>query len=133
MRPLFTHLSPRPLQAQPRSVSAFRRFLSFRGRASRAEYWGFFIFMLILSVGIGAIEGLLGLSGTFGAFGALTLPFMLATLFPSIAVGARRLHDAGRSRWWMMIALVPVIGAAVLIVFLSSKGNRITAAVVAQK
>lgn len=89
--------------------------------------------MLILSVAIGVIEGLLGLSATFGAFGALTLPFMLATLLPSVAVGARRLHDAGRSRWWMMIAFVPVIGAAILIVFLSSRAIRITAAVVPQK
>ena len=124
---LFARSSHEPADDAPRPVRALRRFVSFRGQASRAEYWGFVLLMLILSVGIGVIEGLLGLSATFGAFGALTLPFMLATLVPSLAVGARRLHDAGRSGWWMMIALVPLVGAAVLIVFLASRANRITA------
>ena len=124
MRLPFAHSSHGLIHEQPRRERTLRKLLSFRGRASRTEYWGFFLVMTALSVGIGVIEGLLGLSATFGAFGALTLPFMLATLVPSVALGVRRLRDAGRSAWWMMIALVPMVGAAVLVFFLSSKSNR---------
>ena len=61
------------------------------------------------------------LTGTFGAgrgFGLLGGLYALAVLLPSLAVGARRLHDTGRSGWWLLIGLIPCIGFIVLIVFL---------------
>ena len=49
--------------------------------------------------------------------GLLTTLYSLAILIPSIAVGVRRLHDTGRSGWWLLIGLIPVLGSIVLIVF----------------
>ena len=57
------------------------------------------------------------LSPTLGAV------FSLATLLPSIAAAARRLHDTNRSGWWQLIAIVPVVGIIVLVVFLAQEGR----------
>ena len=53
----------------------------------------------------------------------LSALFSLATLVPSIAAATRRLHDTNRSGWWQLIALVPVVGLIVLIVFLAQEGK----------
>ncbi len=101
----------------PQAVSsAFRQYVGFRGRARRSEYWYFFLFTLLLGLVTGSIDGLLGLADDFGngPVGGLA---SLAVLLPSLAVGARRLHDTGRSGWWLLIGLVPLVGAIILIVF----------------
>jgi len=53
----------------------------------------------------------------------LEIVFVLATIIPGLAVAARRLHDTNRSGWWMFIALIPLIGPIVLIVFLATDGT----------
>jgi len=102
-----------------------RRYAEFSGRSRRKEYWMFVLFQIIVGVVLGIIEGAVGLSGTIaGAYGPLSLLFGLAMLIPGIAVGIRRLHDTDRSGWWLLIALVPLIGAIVLIVFFVMDGTR---------
>ncbi len=56
--------------------------------------------------------------------GLLGLLYAVAVFVPGLAVGVRRLHDTGRSAWWLLIALIPLIGAIVLIVFLATDGER---------
>lgn len=91
----------------------FSKYADFTGRASRSEYWWFFLFVFLASLGTSMIHEVLG--GIFA----------LATLVPSIAVTARRLHDTNRSGWWQLIYFVPVIGWIVMLVFLTqdSKGE----------
>jgi uncharacterized membrane protein YhaH (DUF805 family) len=102
-----------------------RRYAEFSGRSQRKEYWMFFLFQIIVGVVLGIIEGAVGLSGSIGgAYGPLSALFGLAMLIPGIAVGIRRLHDTDRSGWWLLIALVPIIGAIVLIVFFVTDGTR---------
>ena len=90
--------------------SALRQYAGFSGRARRSEYWYFFLFNLILSVIVGIIDV---------AIGSQVLGYLLtlALLLPGLAVGCRRLHDTGRPGAWLFIALVPLIGVIVLIVF----------------
>lgn len=92
----------------------FAKYADFSGRASRSEYWWFFLFDTLGFVGLSMINDVLG------------LVFYLATLLPSLAAGARRLHDTDRSGWWLLIGLVPIIGVIVLVVFLvqDSKGEQ---------
>jgi uncharacterized membrane protein YhaH (DUF805 family) len=98
---------------------AIRKVLSnyatFSGRASRAEYWWWFLFILILSALTALIDGVL-----FGfgpeAIQPISLIVTLGLILPSIAVGVRRLHDIGKSGWWYLI-VVTGIGALVLIWF----------------
>lgn len=99
-----------------------RRYAQFSGRSRRKEYWMYTLFIVLVSLIAGAIDGALGLAGEAG-YGPLGGIFALATLVPSIAVGIRRLHDTDRSGWWLLIALVPLIGAFVLLYFFVSEGT----------
>ena len=63
------------------------------------------------------IDGLIGTYGGSAGVGLLSGIFSLAILIPSIAVSVRRLHDIDRTGWWVLISLVPLIGAVVLLVF----------------
>jgi uncharacterized membrane protein YhaH (DUF805 family) len=91
--------------------SVLSKYAVFSGRARRSEYWWFALFNIILSVVTTVVDRAIGNP-------ALGLIVSLGLLLPSIAVGVRRLHDTDRSGWWMFIALVPLVGAIVLIVFL---------------
>lgn len=114
--------------------SAYRKFASFSGRASRSEYWWFALYLLITSILIAFIESALGLGsgvvssaeGEFSASysgGPLSIIWSLGNLLPSLALGVRRLHDTDRSGWWYLIAFVPLVGFIVLLVFFCSKGT----------
>jgi uncharacterized membrane protein YhaH (DUF805 family) len=85
------------------------KYADFTGRATRSEYWWFFLFIILISAAASLVSHVL--SGLF----------TLATLLPSIAAAARRLHDTNRSGWWQLICLVPVVGIIVLIVFLAQE------------
>jgi uncharacterized membrane protein YhaH (DUF805 family) len=101
-----------------------RRYAEFSGRSRRKEYWMFTLLLVIVNIIISVIEGVLGLTGTIGTYGPLTLVVFLAILVPSIAVGVRRLHDTGRSGWWILIGLIPIIGAIVLLIFFVLEGTK---------
>jgi uncharacterized membrane protein YhaH (DUF805 family) len=86
------------------------------GRASRSEYWWFVLFTLIAGSAAGVLDVL------FPGDLLQTL-FGIATLIPSFALGIRRMHDIGKSGWWLLIGLIPVIGWIVLIVWLATKSD----------
>lgn len=92
-------------------LKALQNYVGFQGRARRTEYWMFILFSVIVSFVISLIDSLVGLSPI------LTYIYSLAVLLPSLAVLARRLHDTGRSGWWILIALIPLVGSIILIVF----------------
>lgn len=97
-------------------LDAWKNYANFQGRARRKAYWMFVLFNIIALVVLGVIEGAIGLGGQNG-YGILTGVYSLAMILPLIAVAVRRLHDTGRSGWWILIGLVPLIGPIVLIVF----------------
>lgn len=86
--------------------ACFAKYADFTGRASRAEYWWWVLFVVLCSMAL----SLLG--------HVLAALFSLAVLLPGLAVAARRLHDANLSAWWLLLALVPLLGHVVLIVML---------------
>ena len=93
----------------------FTKYADFNGRAGRPEYWWFALFIIITSLIMSKLSPTLG--GVYS----------LATLLPSIAAAARRLHDTNRSGWWQLIAIVPVVGIIVLVVFLAQEGRPASA------
>jgi uncharacterized membrane protein YhaH (DUF805 family) len=98
-------------------VVVLRRYAQFVGRAGRAEFWWFVLASFIIS----AVLNLLGQASD--VLYVLGFVYSLAVLVPSIAVGVRRLHDTGRSGWWILIGLVPLVGLIVLIVFFAGQGH----------
>ena len=95
-----------------------RKYVDFTGRARRSEYWFFFLFTVLAGIVGGILDGIFRLrGGPYGSTGPIQGLTQLALLLPSLAVGARRLHDTGRSGWWLLIALIPVVGWIILLVF----------------
>ena len=91
----------------------------FRGRARRAEFWWT---MFISAIGLwapGAVATILGAS----EIALLAVVVVLAVLVPSLAVGVRRLHDTGRSGWWLLIGLIPMAGPIALLVLMLIDGQ----------
>ncbi|MGZ6826370.1 MAG: DUF805 domain-containing protein [Mycobacteriales bacterium] len=85
-------------------------YAGFSGRARRSEYWFWALALLVAGIVVGIVDA---------AIGSPVLGYLLdlAVLVPSLAVGVRRLHDTGKSGWWLLIGLVPLAGAIVLLVF----------------
>jgi uncharacterized membrane protein YhaH (DUF805 family) len=91
-------------------TNVLKKYAEFDGRAARKEYWMFVLVNSIISIIISILGNLID-------FKLLSSVYALAVLLPSIAVLVRRLHDTNRSGWWILLMLVPFIGAIVLLVF----------------
>ena len=104
-------------------LEVLKKYAVFSGRARRKEYWYFFLFSLIISIVLAVVDGMTGSFSAEAGVGLLGGIYALAVLIPGLAVSVRRLHDTGRSGWWLLIALIPVIGAIVLLVFMVLEGK----------
>lgn len=113
-------------------IKAFRQYADFSGRASRQEFWMFVLFNLLFAMAWAFVAGLLtGLFGDSFDHDSDRLIFMYkliaiyyaVTTVPAMAVGVRRLHDTGRSGWWMLVSLIPFVGGIWLIVLMCLDGS----------
>ena len=104
-----------------------RKYAVFGGRARRMEYWFFNLinlFIVILLVIIEWAAGWVFVSSAGERIGILSSVYNIAILIPALSVTTRRLHDTGRSGWWMLINLIPLIGSIVVIIILAEKGEH---------
>ena len=99
-------------------LEVLKKYAVFSGRARRKEFWFFVLFNIIISIVLAVIDGVTGSFSPEAGMGLLGGIYTLAVLIPGRAVSVRRLHDTERSGWWLLIALVPLIGAIVLLVFM---------------
>lgn len=97
-------------------IEVLKRYAVFSGRSRRMEYWMFSLINVLIVIGIAIVDNLLGFISASG-LGILGTLYALAVFIPSLAVAVRRLHDTDRSGWWLLIALIPLIGLIVLLVF----------------
>ncbi|MCB9189202.1 MAG: DUF805 domain-containing protein [Flavobacteriales bacterium] len=109
----------------------FENYANFNGRARRSEFWYFVLASFLLSIVISIIEGALGMGNyyaTSNSFyfsgGILSNLLNLALMIPSLAVGARRLHDTNKSGWLQLLWIIPIIGWIVLLVFFVQEGDE---------
>jgi uncharacterized membrane protein YhaH (DUF805 family) len=93
-----------------------KKYAVFDGRARRKEYWIFFLFNIVIAIVLNFVEAIVGGPGILGML------YALAVLLPGVGVSIRRLHDTGRSGWWLLICLIPPIGL-VIIYFMALEGE----------
>ncbi|SEP76174.1 DUF805 domain-containing protein [Microlunatus flavus] len=113
----------------------FTKYATFSGRASRGEYWWAYLFQVVVVFVLYALAGAslfaaatassaTGATPQMGPLGyigsSLLSLFALGTIVPSLAVAVRRLHDTGRSGWYILFGLIPLVGGIIVIVFLAS-------------
>jgi len=102
-------------------LEVLRKYAQFDGRAHRTEFWLFVLVNVAISFVLSILDVIIGTDTDFG--GLLGAIYGLAVLVPSLAVGARRLHDTGRSGWWQLLLLIPLIGLIILIVWWAKEGE----------
>lgn len=100
---------------------AFDSYCRFQGRSSRSEYWWWVLFVAILSFCIGIIESILGFSMT--AVQTTSGILSLVLLLPGLGLSVRRLHDINKSGWWILLGLIPVVGAIVIIIWFAQNSQ----------
>jgi uncharacterized membrane protein YhaH (DUF805 family) len=88
----------------------FSKYVTFSGRSSRSAYWWWTLFALIAVI-VGEIVSLI--------IGTAIIYYLvaLALFLPGLAVAIRRLHDIGKSGWWFLIGIIPIIGTIILIIW----------------
>jgi len=118
-------LPPSVQTGRPRVVMSFEhairtclqlKYLQFNGRASRSEYWWFFLFSFL------ALQAAAVLDAVVGVFIFYFATVLLLAL-PTLSACVRRLHDLDRSGWWILIVLIPFIGSLILLIWTVSEGN----------
>jgi len=93
--------------------SVFSQYVGFNGRARRSEYWYFVLLNVIVSAVVNVLTAVTGLA-FLGILGGI---YSFVVLLPGLAVCIRRLHDIGKSGWFLFLGLIPVAGAIILLVF----------------
>jgi len=107
-------------------LKALRNYTGFTGRSTRSEYWYFALFNFIFAIAAMIVDNVLGtrittdtINGAFGLpYGYIYLLYALAVLIPGLAVAVRRLHDVNKSGWFLLIALIPIVGIIWLLVLM---------------
>ncbi len=100
-------------------ATALSKFAVFSGRASRSEFWWFYLFTTLLTWGVSIV----GNSGGQNMGDVMSLVVSLVFLVPILAAGSRRLHDIGRSGWWQLLMLT-IIGLIPLIYWWACESNE---------
>ncbi len=112
-------------------LQPLRKYADFSGRARRSEYWLFVLFVALVQMTAGILSWFVGGDLSDNAFatpasGIIALiyfGFCLYILVPSLAVSFRRLHDSGRTAWWLLLGLIPILGHLVLLIFMILDGT----------
>ena len=102
------------------------KYVDFTGRASRAEFWYFTLFTILLSVVAEILDAALAGQSVWsysGFFGPMSSIVTVVTTLPCLAVAARRLHDVGKSGWWQLLYLT-IIGTILLLIWYSSRTQK---------
>ncbi len=94
-------------------TDAFKKYATFSGITSRSGFWYFQLVSFIVVILLSIIS-----------MGALAPVYSLVILIPALAIGARRLHDTGKSGWWQLLMFIPIIGMIILFIFWIKKSQK---------
>jgi uncharacterized membrane protein YhaH (DUF805 family) len=103
-------------------LEVLKKYAQFSGRARRKEFWFFILITTLIALGLAVLDEVTGLNQATNRLSPLYSLYALAVAIPGLAVCVRRLHDIGKSGWWLLIALVPIAGL-ILLLFYVRPGN----------
>lgn len=104
-------------------LGVFKKYTDFSGRAHRPEYWYFVLFNILVNIACNIVDNVIGTFNPEIGLGLVGGLYMLFVLMPGLAVTVRRLHDTGRSGWWILVGFIPIVGFLVLIAFMIFRGE----------
>ena len=93
-----------------------KNYVNFNGRAGRKEFWYSFLFVFVVNLILGLIPGKVGM--------IIQILWSLAILLPTLGVAARRLHDINKTGWLLLLALIPLVGEIILIIWWAREGDN---------
>lgn len=96
--------------------SVLSQYANFSGRARRSEYWFFYLALVIATIIAAVIDVIIGAQ-------IVEWIVFAAVIVPNLAVGARRLHDIGKSGWWQLISIIPIVGWILIIVWFATDSH----------
>lgn len=99
-------------------ICVMKKYADFKGRARRKEYWMFILVYMIFEIVLGILAGILPI------LAILLGIFCLALIIPSLAVAVRRLHDIGKSGWFLLLMLIPLVGPLIILYFMVKAGDQ---------
>ena len=92
--------------------TCYSKYATFSGRATRSEYWYFYLLVMVGNMLFN------GLASKIGFFGIISLLWTVGNFIPQLAAGVRRLHDINKAGTWILIGLIPIVGWIVLIIWM---------------
>lgn len=98
-------------------LEVLKKYAQFNGRSRRQEYWMFTLFNIIFSLAFTFLGVAIGME-------FLGNIYSLAVFLPGLGVGVRRLHDINKSGWFLLVALIPIIGVIWLIILFAKEGDQ---------
>lgn len=101
-----------------------KKYATFEGRASRAEFWWFFLFHILFLASLVSLYINFPVTyGTLNVFLTIYTVYSVATFLPFLAVSVRRFHDTDRTGWWILIGFIPIIGSIILLLSYAKAGT----------
>lgn len=105
-------------------LKVLKQYADFDGRARRTEYWMYLLFNMIFLAVAAVLDNILGLKFNEQVpYGYIYLLYSLVVFLPGLGVAVRRLHDVGKSGWFILIGLIPIIGGIWLIILMATDGT----------
>ena len=105
------------------ALMPLQKYAVFSGRSRRKEFWMFVLFTFVVEIVLAIIDAIIGTYNTALGIGLLSGLFYLAILVPSIALNTRRLHDIGKSGWFQLLFIIPIVGFILWIIWMVRDGD----------
>src|SRR5262245_37642675 len=104
-------------------TAGFQNYVNFSSRASRSEYWYWVLFVALVSIAAFVLDYALFSLPVAIVGGPISILVSLAFFLPNLSIAVRRLHDLDYSGWWVLLALIPVVGLIVLVIWWCRRGT----------
>jgi uncharacterized membrane protein YhaH (DUF805 family) len=98
-------------------ITVMQKYFAFNGRATRSEYWYFLLMNVTILISLSVLNAIVI------EIQYVLIAYNLFIVIPSISVGARRLHDIGKSGWWLLIGLIPFLGLILFYFFIKDSAT----------